>query len=211
MIRASRSHHSSIRSVWTFYLAPSPSGHGRGRVNGILGSAGIQNGESRSPLEITHQSGSKLWIIRQFEVIRGFQKERHPTVALLLRKMPVEMFTHHGRMAASPVAGIELWTTQDFRYELRHGLEMLGGHMGEYRPQKWVSRHPDIERLEQLSYPIDAAGPVIECRNIFVGHERIMHVVDHVGGRIVWCATKDQILWIRRSIIVAVGIVRFGR
>src|SRR6202035_3712597 len=69
----------------------------------------------------------------------------------------------------------ELWTPQHFRYEMRHSLEMFRGHMREYWPQQRISRHTSIESLEKRSYPIDTAGPVIECRNIFLGHVTIMH------------------------------------
>ena len=123
----------------------------------VGGECGVDNGEARSPFQVSDQGGAELGVFGELQLVGGLEEEGHPAAPLVLREVPVEVLLDHVRMAAV-LLGIGRRAAEDFREEGGDVSGMVGAHVGEERRKQRVVLHVLVEARGQAVQGVEVVA-----------------------------------------------------
>src|SRR5471030_245778 len=156
-----------LTTIWPLDFAPAPLGHGC-IVIGLRPRLRVDDGQTRTPLEIANQRRADFRVIGHAQLIGGFKQQGDPAAPLLLDQMPVEMLLNH--MWVSPMQlGVGGGPAQHLGKKGGNVRWMIVAHMGKHRGQQGIALDMLVEARSQTTQGIHTAQPFVQRRNIF-GH-----------------------------------------
>jgi hypothetical protein len=103
---------------------PAPGGHGGFFDGRAGGEGGVDDGEAGAPLQVGYEGGAELGIGGELEFVGGFEEEGHPTLALLVSDVSVEVVADHLGVS-SMEGGVVGGAAKDLADELGNVSEVL--------------------------------------------------------------------------------------
>ena len=136
--------------VGTAGHAPVPAGHGLGVSDRIFGAPGIEDGDAAAPFEVTDQRRAELRVGWQADVVRGIEKELHPSLALWLVEHFADMVGDHDGVTTAVIRGVFWGATEYFADEVGDVTRVVGGHVLKDRADKVVLQYFVVKDPEEV-------------------------------------------------------------